>query len=186
MKSSKHQDPIRSGRAHLGPHEAARVRVASNTTNGTSGMGQPSPSGLGVASRTFVPNLERLGYCRASLRKTSACENGLALPLAEILVAFPGDGEHGRDGGTEVCVLLAECTSPRYGSQRLYMSPKVVLLGSVLLWIFAGLQGAESNRLIITHATVIDGTGATLQENVEVVVSGLKTVRANRNNWTNR
>jgi Imidazolonepropionase and related amidohydrolases len=50
------------------------------------------------------------------------------------------------------------------------MPPKqLILLGSLFLSIFAGL-GAESQPLIISHATVIDTRSATARSNVTVVV----------------
>jgi hypothetical protein len=51
--------------------------IASNTTKGTLGLSQPSLRDW-VGRHVFVPNLERLGYCRTSLRENSVRENSLA------------------------------------------------------------------------------------------------------------
>src|SRR5215831_16328961 len=54
--------------------------------------------------------------------------------------------------------------------QRLLSSCLIQFIPLLILAVLP-VHGAETNRLVITHATVIDGTGSAPQENVTVVVS---------------
>jgi hypothetical protein len=78
-----------------------------------------------------------------------------------------------RQKGELLRFCVAKLTSPRYrfAGTRFMSAKRLVLFGAFLLSVVVALQGAESNRVVINHATVIDGTGAKARANVDVVVS---------------
>jgi imidazolonepropionase-like amidohydrolase len=77
---------------------------------------------------------------------------------------------------------MAELTlnSYRFAARALMSSKQQILFGAFLLSIIVGLQGAESNRLAIGHATVIDGTGSPARSNITIVVAGDRIVQVGK------
>src|SRR6267378_1083532 len=82
---------------------------------------------------------------------------------------------------------VAKLTSARYrfASTRFMSAKRLVLFGAFLLSVLVALQGTESNRVVINHVTVIDGTGVKPRENVDVVVSAGRIVALQKGAETN-
>jgi imidazolonepropionase-like amidohydrolase len=82
------------------------------------------------------------------------------------------------------CMAELTLTSYRFATKALISPKQQILIGAFLLSIAVGLQGAESNRLVITDATLIDGTGSSARSNVTVVVADDRIVQIGKDGET--